>query len=496
MSPQDPRDLAPTDRHALIAVDLGAESCRVSLLRWNGATPEISLVHRFSNAPRDIDAHLRWDLARIERGLDEGIRKCATDAPEGIRSIAVDGWAVDYVRLDIDGKPLGDPFCYRDERTLEAEASLHRRCRPERLRELTGVQLLRINTAYQLHADVLMELPQGGGWINLPEYILARWGGRRVAERTNASHTGLIDLSTGEWCPEIFDAAQVEVARAAVIVPPGTRVGWLTGELAALRGLRDVALIAPACHDTASAIAGVAAAGQDWAYISSGTWSLVGTLLDDPRNGPQAAAENFTNLAAVGGRVCFHKNVNGMWLLRQCIDAWAAAGRIWTVPELIVAAETVPCPRGALDVDDDDLLLSGEMLQRINTQRSRKGYAVLNEAPDAAPFFASLIFHSLAARYAEVLKRIEFHSGKRFKRLFIVGGASQNVFLNRLTAEATGLEVFRGAAESSTIGNFATQLAVLEGDRDDVIGVDAERVSSWSGLLLNSFEPTRHGSLT
>ncbi len=222
----------------------------------------------------------------------------------------------------------------------------------------------------------------------------------------------------------------------------------------------------------------------------------MGTLLDQPRNGPLAAGENFTNLGAVGGRICFHKNVNGMWLMRQCIDAWALSGRTWTVPELVAAAEELQSPQGSLDVDQDDLLLAGKMPQRINAQRSRKGYAVLDESPEAAPLFASLIFHSLAARYAEVLERIEFHSGKQLKRLFIVGGASQNEFLNRLTAEATGLEVFRGAAESSTVGNFAVQLAALEGDRNNAIGVDAEQVSSWSGLLLDAFEAAQHGSLT
>ncbi len=496
MSSPKARKRAPTDRRALIAVDLGAESCRVSLLRWSRDTPEISLVHRFPNAPREVDGDLRWDLARIEQSLDEGLRKCAATAPEGVRSIAVDGWAVDYVRLRSNGRPLRDPFCYRDERTLEAELSLHQRCGPERLRELTGVQLLRINTAYQLHADVLMTLAGGEQWLNLPEYILWRWGGRRVAERTNASHTGLVDLSSGEWCQEIFAAAQLDLACAPEIVPPGTQVGCLNGELATQPELRDALLIAPACHDTASAIAGIPATGEDWAYISSGTWSLVGTLLDRPRNHALAAEENFTNLSAVGGRICFHKNVNGMWLLRQCIDAWALAGHTWTVPELIAAAETVPCPHGFLDVDDEDLLLSGKMPQRINAQRSKQSFAALDESPNAAPIFASLIFHSLAARYAEVLKRIGFHSGKQFKRLFIVGGASQNEFLNRLTAKATGLEVFRGAAESSTIGNFAIQLAALEDDRDDVIGVDAEQVSSWSGLLLDALRPARHVSLT
>jgi rhamnulokinase len=217
----------------------------------------------------------------------------------------------------------------------------------------------------------------------------------------------------------------------------------------------------------------------------------VGTLLEQPRNNGAAAEENFTNLGAVGEHFCFHKNVNGMWLVRQCMEHWAAEGRVWAVQELVAAAEKMAAPDALLDVDDPDLLLAGRMPQRINAQRMRRGLKALDEAPENAPAFANLIFHSLAARYAEVLDRVAFHSGKELKRLFVVGGASQNEYLNRLTREATGLEVFRGAAESSTVGNFAVQMAVLEGSRDVVTGAYAEQVSRWAGLFVAALE---HGT--
>lgn len=478
----------PSDTRALIAVDLGAESCRVSLLRWVKGKPVITLVHRFPNAPREVDGSLKWDLGMIENGLDEGIRRCAEIAEEGVRSIAVDGWAVDYVRIDGDGKPLDDPFCYRDERTVKSERSLHRKMSPEQLRELTGIQLLRINTLYQLYSDALQGLPEGRQWLNLPEYMLARWGGARVAEYTNATHTQMVELYRKQWCREIFGAAQLDLAATPKIVPPGTEVGKLSGPLAELPALRDTVLIAPACHDTASAIAGIPATGNDWAYISSGTWSLVGTLVEQPRNGEAAAEENFTNLGAVGDRICFHKNVNGMWLIKQCIDKWAEDGRAWTVPELVAAAAEVPRPDGLLDVDEPDLLLAGNMPQRINAQRVRKGFQPLDEGPKSAPAFASLIFHSLAARYATVLDRVAFHSGKKLKRLFVVGGASQNALLNRLTEEATGLQLHRGSPECSTVGNFAVQMAALEGSRDPVSGVYAEQVAGWADLFVSAIE--------
>jgi rhamnulokinase len=482
------KPLQPSDQRALVAVDLGAESCRVSLLRWAVSQPTVQLVHRFPNNPREVDGGLRWDLNCIVSGVETGLRKCAELAPEGIRSIAVDGWAVDYVRLDAAGKPLADPFCYRDPRNAAAQIEAHRKCSQQRMRELTGIQILAFNTIYQLYADRLAGLPEGAQWINLPEYLLSHWGGARVAEYTNATHTELIDLYKKEWCGEIFDALGLNLACAPKLVPPGTELGKLTGPLATLPAFSDTTLIAPACHDTAAAIAGIPATGNDWAYISSGTWSLVGTLIEQPRNNAEAQADNFTNLGAVGDRICFHKNVNGMWLIRQCCEEWSHAGKSWPIADLCAAAEAVPCPDGLLDVDDPDLLLPERMPQRINAQRAKRGLGALDESPANAAQFASLIFHSLAARYAEVLDRVAVLTGKRLKRLFIVGGANQNTFLNRLTAEATGLEVFRGSAESSTVGNFAVQLAVLEGSRDPVTGAHAEPMARWAAMLIDALE--------
>jgi rhamnulokinase len=478
---------APTDARASIAVDLGAESCRVSLLRWQHGQPFITLVHRFANAPRNIDGTLRWNLAMIESGLDEGLRQCAALATEGVRSIAVDGWAVDYVRLDAHSQPLADPFCYRDERTLHSEQALHQKLSPTRLRDLTGVQQLRINTLYQLHADALAGLPHNP-WLNLPEYILFRWGAPPVSEYTNATHTHLIDLSTRQWSAEIFHSAGLDLASAPKLVPPGTLLGKLRGPLATLPALRDTLLVAPACHDTASAIAAIPASGSDWGYISSGTWSLVGTLLDHPQNNAAAAAENFTNLGAAGGQICFHKNVNGMWLLRQCMDAWASEGHPWTIPDLIAAAEKIPPPQALLDVDDPDLLLAGHMPQRINAQLLRSGLAALDTRPEAAPIFASLIFHSLAGQYAKVIAQVEQHTSKKLKRLFVVGGASQNDFLNRLTQQATGLELHRGSPESSTVGNFAVQLAALESFSNPATGPSAHAIAQWARWILAAAE--------
>ncbi len=474
---------APADRRALVAVDLGAESCRVSLLRWVDGKAEIQLVNRFLNGPVERETGLHWPLANIIDGVEEGLRKCALLAPEGVRSIAIDGWAVDYVRIDENGQALAEPFCYRDERNVRAEVELHKRIPALRMREITGIEQLPINTLYQLYADRLSGTPETR-WLNLPEYLLARWGAEPVAEFTNATHTQLVDMDSRNWSREIFREAGLNIDLAPKIVPPGTLLGKLQGPLAQLTAFVDTELIAPACHDTASAIAGIPAAGDDWAYISSGTWSLVGAVTERPVDGPSVREDSFSNLGGVGNMNCFHKNVNGMWLMKQCQNAWAALGREPSISDLLRDAEREPVPPMLLDVDETDLLRVGEMPQRINRQLVAKGAQPLDESPENAPAFTALIMHSLARRYAETLMRIQQHTGKEIHRIYIVGGGSQNTFLNRLTAEATGFAVHRGSPESSTIGNFAVQLATLESELPASSMEFAHAVRDWS-LQLN-----------
>lgn len=453
----------PSDRRALVAVDLGAESCRVSLLRWINDKPRVQLVHRFPNGPvHDEDGSLRWPLEAILAGVDRGMGLCAERAPEGVRSVAVDGWAVDYVRVDSQGLPLAAPFCYRDQRTIAAERKLHKRIAPAELRRITGLQSQQLNTLYQLYADKLASAPTGKGWLNLPEYLLFRWGGDAVAEFTNASHTEMVQFEDRCWSHEILDAAGLDPTRMPKIVPSGTRLGHLDGELANLPAFRNTELIAPACHDTASAIAGIPAKEENWGYISSGTWSLVGTILERPCMRPDASVHGFTNLGAAGERILFQKNMNGMWLLKQCLDAWASEGKAWEIAELCSAAAKSEVPARLLDLTDLELQRVGKMPARINAHRRARGDSALDESSYAAPAMASLIFHSLAAHYAQIFNQIEELSGKHMETIYIVGGGSRNTVLTALTAEASGRRIITGSAESSTVGNLAVQLASLD----------------------------------
>lgn len=480
---QDGSD-SSTAKPALVAVDLGAESCRVSLLRWVDDRPEIELVFRFANAPIQQDGSLHWDLRHICDGMEHGLRACATIAPEGIAAIGVDGWAVDYVRLDSAGKPVGNPFCYRDQRTVSAQEKVHGNISPERLYELTGIQILPLNTLYQLCADGTGK--QNSPWLNLPEFLLHYLGARRVAEYTNATHTQLLEVNGRKWCSEIFAAAGLNMAAAPTLVPPGTAVGQLQGPLASLPAFASTRLIAPACHDTASAIAGIPVAenDDDWAFISSGTWSLVGCVLDAPCISVAAREANFSNEGGIGGKINFLKNVNGMWVLQQCMEDWRAQGGSWTLDSLIQEASSMARPEVLIDLDDSELLLPGNMLERINRQFARRNQPTISRETLHAPEVANLIFHSLAARYAVVLADLARITGRTIKRIYIVGGGSKNALLNRLTEKASGLPVAIGAQESATIGDFAIQLASLSGDYSTESGVSAAAVAKRARLLI------------
>ena len=447
---------------ALIAIDLGAESCRVSLLRWHADRPCISMVRRFANGPENHGAAgWRWNLDRICAELDAGLRPCAELAPEGIAAVGVTGWAVDYVRLDSSGKPLAFPYCYRDERTRTAMSAVHSILPAEKLYAIAGVQIQPINTLYQLSADRQAGIADSAPWVNLPEYILHWLGAPRIAEYTNATHTGLVDPATGQWSDKIFSALGFDRRAAPELVAPGTALGPIRDDLRRLPAFAETQLIAPACHDTASAIAGIPEPRGNWAYISSGTWSLVGVPLEHSLRTHDAFARGFTNLGSADGSILFHRGIPGMWLLQQCMNGWQQ-NPSWTLPELIEAAHRLPDPGPLLDLDDPALLPPGDMTARINGQRARHGLAPLPDNFDAAPRYANLIFHSLAARYGKLIADIEQMTSHRPQKIFIVGGGNRNAYLNSLTEQATGLPVRRGSVESSTIGNFALQWARIE----------------------------------
>jgi rhamnulokinase len=478
-------DSSTPTKPARIAIDLGAESCRVSLLRWRGDTPHIELIHRLPNGPVHDGTSLRWPFDRIFAGLEEGLRKAAAAAPEGIASIAVDGWAVDYVRLTTDGAPVANPFCYRDERTIPTKERADQLISAASLFQKAGAQPLRINTAYQLMADPASGIDARAPWANLPEYVLHRLGGRRVAEYTNATHTGLVDIATGDWSRELLDLFGIPADSLPPIVSTGTIVGCLTGPLAELSAFHDTQLIVPACHDTASAIAGISTDLDDTAYIASGTWSLVGTVISSPIVTEEALQAGYTNQGAAAGGFCFHTNVNGMWILKQCLESWKQAGRTWEISALVADAERCECP-AIIPVDAAPLMLDGNMPERLNDELRKLGCATIENCAGNEPKFARLIFESLASRYKSAIRSLESMLGRTIRRIHILGGGSQNQLLTRLTAQHTGLPVETGNVESSTIGNFAVQLAATESS-DGKLTLDGLR--HWARVLSGAATP-------
>ncbi|MGB7265988.1 MAG: FGGY-family carbohydrate kinase [Terracidiphilus sp.] len=446
---------------ARVAIDLGAESCRVSLLRFIDGQPSVEVIHRIPNGPVHRGESLYWGLKGILAGLEEGLRKAAAAAPEGIASIGADSWSVDYVRLAADGEMLREPFCYRDERTTASKEAADRIISPFDIYQRTGAYPLKLNTVYQLMADPAAGIDARAPWVMFPEFVLYWLSGRRVAEYTNASHTGLVNLKTGNWDAELFKMLGLAVEAAPPIVPTGTVLGPLKGPLTELGAFRETQIIAPATHDTASAIAGIPGDLSAAAYISSGTWSLVGTVTSTPVTTKHALDAGYTNIGAAGGGLLFHSLINSMWLLKQCMDAWAAQGRVWAIDKLV--QEAAACnATGVLDMDAETLMLDSDMPQRINNELKRLGF---DEIPDVAgnePKFARTIFESLALRYSSALKNLEKMLGRRLERIHMIGGATRNKLLIELTERQTGLKVEIGETESSTIGSLAIQLAASE----------------------------------
>ena len=466
---------------ARIAIDLGAESCRVSLLRWKADVPSIEVIHRIPNGPVHHGASMHWPLANILAGLETGLRKAAASAPEGIASIAVDSWGVDYVRLNQDGSPVHDPFCYRDERTVATKAVADSIIPPRDLYQRTGVLPHRINTVCQLMADPASGIDAHAPWLTMPEFVLHWLGARRVAEYTHATHTGLVNLKTGDWDRDLFRLLSLSIEAAPPIVPTGTIVGQLTGPLAQLEAFRNTQLIAPACHDTASAIAAIPTSLDSTLYISSGTWSLVGTRSNVPVTTPEALAAGYTNLGAATGDLLVHSLINSMWVLKQCMDAWSAEGRPWNIEALIQQA-TISNTQALLDMDAETLMLDSNMPARINSELLRLGHAPIPDTPGNEPIFARLIFESLAARYASALTSLEQMLNRKFTRIHILGGASRNKLLTELTEARTGLPVSIGHPESTTIGNFAVQLAASQANGQPL---NPASIRNWAERLSN-----------
>ncbi len=438
-----------------VAVDIGASSGRVMLGRIGEDTgASLETVHRFPNGVMELDGGLRWDFDALYAEVLTGLAAAAGTAAargERIASVGIDTWAVDYGLVNSAGELVAQPYSYRDDRSRGAVERVHRVLGPGRLYATTGLQFLQFNTIYQLATETSLEGLQA---LLIPDLIVFLLTGERRTEATNASTTGLFDAVAGEWATGLFESLGLPLALFPPLVQPGETIGTLLPEIAARTGLpAGTAVVAVGSHDTASAVAAVPAVDTDFAYVSSGTWSLVGVELDKPVLSEASRLANFTNERGVDGTIRYLRNVGGLWLLSECQRAWEAEGHRQDLGTLLDAAAALPAGGPQVNADDPVFIAPDNMPERIRAAARLTG-AVLPDRPAAV---VRCILDSLAAGYARALASAEQLSGKQAAVVHIVGGGSQNRLLCQLTADASGRTVIAGPVEATALGNVLVQ---------------------------------------
>jgi len=449
------------------AVDLGATSGRVMIGRVGPEELSVEAVHRFPNQPvRTLDG-LHWNILELYRNVLEGLRQ-AVVAEAGLISVGIDSWAVDY-GLVRGQSMINNPFHYRDERTAAGVKAVHRVVDRDQLYRANGLQFQPFNTLYQLAADhEAGRLDDQVVALLIPD-LLGYWlTGVAVAEHTNASTTGLLDVRTGRWNEALITELGFPKTMLPALVEPGGRVGGLLGAVAADIGAStDFEVVAVGSHDTASAVVAVPMITQNAAYISSGTWSLVGVELDAPVLSDESRAANFTNEGGVDGTIRYLKNVSGLWLLSESVRTWERNGERIDLSALLSDAAAINTSVATFDANHPSLLAPGDMPARIAALCAEH-----DQPPPRTPAeYARSILESLAAAYADALDQAQKLSGRTIEVVHVVGGGSQNKLLCQLTADRTGRPVLAGPMEATAVGNVLIQArtaGLLLGDLSDL----------------------------
>ncbi|MGC5167595.1 rhamnulokinase [Luteimicrobium sp. DT211] len=482
--------MSSDDAAAVAAVDLGATSGRVVVGSFlpdggGGRGPRLQLRHvaRFPNEPVRTRDGLHWDLLGLYRGVLGGLAQAEREAPGELVSVGIDSWAVDYALLR-DGAVLGIPYHYRDERTAAGVGAVHGVVGAAELYRRNGLQHLPFNTVFQLAVDRAHGLLDVADQVLLVPDLLTYWlTGEVGAERTNASTTGLLDVRTGEWDRELAGLVGVPERILPALVEPGAPRGVLTGDAADVVG-RALPVTAVGSHDTASAVVAVPAADRDVAYVSCGTWGLVGLELDAPVLTDDARRAGFTNEGGVDGRVRFLHNVMGLWLLSESIRAWdrsaTAAQQSSTLQSLLAAAAEVPAPVPLFDVDDDRFLAPGDLPARIVDWFREHDVA----APSSRPALVRSIVESLAQAFADAVTTAAGLAGRPVRVVHVVGGGAQNALLCQALADRSGLPVLAGPVEATAIGNVLVQARA-----HGMVSGDLEALRA---VVAASFPPTRY----
>lgn len=453
------------------AVDLGASSGRVMLGRVDMDSLELTEVERFPNRPARVAGTLHWDVLSLWAGTLDGLRAAGRLAGGSLDGIGVDAWAVDYGLLDANGALLGNPVHYRDERTDGVAEKTLADLGAERLYQRNGLQFLPINTIFQLAAARgTPQLTAARRLLLVPDLIGYWFTGEMGTELTNASTTGLLDVRRREWSRELADAVGLDIDLLPPLREPGTRLGDLRPDVLSATGLTGpVAVWAVGSHDTASAVVGVPAAGESFAYISCGTWSLVGLELDQPVLTEDSRRANFTNELGVDGTVRYLRNVMGLWILQEALRTWAAEGTPADLPALLQEAARVPAFTVLIDPDDPVFLHPGDMTERITQVCERIG----ERPPSIRAELVRCVLDSLALAYRRTIDDARRLSGRDVDVIHLVGGGARNELLCQLTADACGLPVEAGPVESAALGNVLVQAQALGAAPGDLAGLRA-----------------------
>lgn len=435
-----------------IAADFGAGSGRVIVGTWFAASKTIELeeIHRFGNEQKMIDGHLRWDFEALFNELKTGLKKAFAKYGDEIKSIGIDTWGVDYGLLDKEGRLIANPICYRDDRTKGMMDAAFQKLPKEEFFQHAANQFMEINTAFQLMSET--DLQRAERLLFMPDLFNYFLTGKCYNEFTIASTSQLLNTKTHQWDNVIFEKLNLPKRLMQEIIYPGTVIGELTAELAAEVG-GNAKVVAIGSHDTASAVASIKDDGSDWAFISSGTWSLMGTPSKEPIISKEALESDFTNEGMTDGRIRFLKNITGLWLIQQLVKEWEQEGYKCDYSELVKEAEHSSLD-SSFDVDDARFMNPEKMSEAIISYLKEEN----QELPITKGDFMRCVCISLAKKYAEVKTQMERCTNKKINKIYIVGGGSKNQLLNRLAAEYTQCEVIRGEVEATAMGNVLVQL--------------------------------------
>lgn len=437
--------------HAYLAFDLGAESGRAILARLRDGLLDITEVARFPNQPVRSHDSVHWDVLRLWHEMQRGLAEVPV---EKLDSIAVDAWGVDYALIGESGELLANPLHYRDPRNVAAMETVCARLTRERIYDVTGIQFMPINTLNQLYAASRATprlLAAADSLVTIPDLFNYWLSGSLGVEYTNATTTQFLDCHRRAWATGLLEELEIPMRLLPQIFQPGSVIGRLKPQVSS--AFAGTPVVAPACHDTGSAVAAIDTGGRA-AFLSSGTWSLLGAEIEAPIVTPKACALNFTNEGGVCGTIRLLKNIGGLWLLQSCRRAWASAGHEYSYDELLAAAAEQPKSAALIDPDDPSFLSPDNMLDAIAAYCNRTG----QPAPQSPPEYTRCILESLAVKYREVLGSLEDLTGARFSEIRIIGGGSKNSLLNQLTADAARRPVVAGPVEATALGNIAMQM--------------------------------------